>query len=453
MKFILSIDQGTTGTTAALIEADTLKFVCKVNKEFPQHFPKPGWVEHNLDDIWTTIGATITEVLTKSHTRADQIVTIGITNQRETICAFNKDGAQLHNALVWQDRRTSSFCASVPTQMKDKIKSLTGLPTDPYFSGTKMNWLLKNCEAVQEALKEDNLRFGTIDTYILYQLTSGESFATEASNASRTLIYDIHKNCWSQELCDFLEVPQKVLPEVKSSFGEFGLTKGLSFLPDGIPITGILGDQQSALFGQAGHEKGMSKCTYGTGAFFLLNTGNECMTSEGLLSTIAYRDGEDTYYALEGSSYIAGAAVQWLRDSLQIIESSPAVEALAKSASDESCENVLFLPFFSGLGSPYWVPEAQGAIVGLTRDTARPQIARACLEGITLSINDLISSVVKDSGMELKELRVDGGAVVNDFMMQIQANFSELEVVRPSIIETTAYGAACASCHWSQVDE
>ncbi len=446
MKFILSIDQGTTGTTAALINSSDLSFVAKVNREFPQIFPKPGHVEHDLNDIWTTVGATVTEVITKAGVKSTDIISIGITNQRETICAFNKSGTPLHNAIVWQDRRTAEYCSSLTDELKTKIKSKTGLPTDPYFSGTKIKWLIDNIAEVSKAQIDNDLCFGTIDTFLLYKLTSGASFYTEPSNASRTLIFDIHKGKWSSELADFLGVSINTLPEVLPSFGNFGKTSGLSFLPDGIPITGILGDQQSALFGQGGHEKGMSKCTYGTGAFFLLNTGTEAINSEnGLLTTVAYQEGETLYYALEGSCYIAGAAVQWLRDSLHLIESSPAVEKLALEASNESCENILFLPFFTGLGSPYWIGNSQAAIVGLTRDSGRAQIARATLEGIALSINDLLQSVEQDSSISLSELRVDGGAVANNFLMQIQSNISGIKVVRPEIIETTVFGAACAS--------
>ncbi len=446
MKYILSIDQGTTGTTAALINSKDLSFVSKVNREFPQIFPKPGHVEHNLTDIWTSVGSTVTEVITKAGIESSDIISIGITNQRETVCAFTKTGVPLHNAIVWQDRRSAQYCESLSSDIKKTIKSKTGLPTDPYFSGTKMKWLIDNIPSISEAQKNNNLCFGTIDTFLLYKLTSGSSFYTEPSNASRTLVYDIHKGSWSSELTSLFGIELSSLPEVLPSFGSFGITKGLSFLPDGIPITGILGDQQSALFGQGGYTKGISKCTYGTGAFFLLNTGTEAINSEnGLLTTVAYQEGDKLYYALEGSCYIAGAAVQWLRDSLHLIESSPAVEKLAQEASNESCENILFLPFFTGLGSPYWISNSQAALVGLTRDSGRAQIARATLEGIALSINDLLQSVEQDSGFSLNELRVDGGAVANNFLMQIQSNISGLKIVRPEVIETTVFGAACAS--------
>ena len=446
MKFILSIDQGTTGTTAALLNAKDLSFVATVNREFPQIFPKPGYVEHNLNEIWTSIGSTVTEAITQANIDPKDIQSIGITNQRETFCAFNKKGIPLYNAIVWQDRRTSSYCESLSKETQTNIKNKTGLPTDPYFSGTKAKWLIDNIQDIKDAQNSGDLRLGTIDTFILYKLTSGDSFYTEPSNASRTLLYDIHKTKWSKELTEFFGVKLTDLPEVLPSFGEFGKTNGLSFLPDGIPITGILGDQQAALFGQGALSKGKSKCTYGTGAFFLMNTGTEPIHSNnGLLTTIAYQDTEHTYYALEGSCYIAGAAVQWLRDSLQMIESAPIVEQLARQASDDSCENILFLPFFTGLGSPHWVSNSQAALIGLTRDSGRAQIARATLEGIALSINDLLQSVVQDSGISLNELRVDGGAVANNFLMEVQANISGLKIVRPQVIETTVFGAACAS--------
>jgi glycerol kinase len=347
---------------------------------------------------------------------------------------------------VWQDRRTHEFCRSVESKQKEIIRLKTGLPMDPYFSASKIRWLIQNNEQVKEALSNDDCLFGTIDTYLLYRLSGCESFATEPSNASRTLLYNIEESRWDRELAKFFEVPLNTLPEVQSSFGIFGKTAGLSFLPDGISISGILGDQQAALFGQAGFEKGMSKCTYGTGAFYLVNTGEKLQrSSHGLLTTVAYQENGKNYYALEGSSYIAGAAVQWLRDNLKIIRSSSEVEALAKKADDASMENILFLPFFTGIGSPYWVADSQAALIGLTRDTENSQIARACLEGITLSINDLVRSVEKDLNQKIPELRVDGGGVVNDLMMSMQSAFSNLKVVRPKVIETTAFGAACAA--------
>jgi len=448
MGYILSIDQGTTGTTSVLINDQTFEFVGKVNQEYPQIYPKPGWVEHNLNDIWKSTTDTISAVLDKYSVNADEISSIGITNQRETTCAFDKSGTPLAHAIVWQDRRTGEFCEELKSQGHEgKIKEITGLPIDAYFSATKMRWLLRNDSNVQKAASEDNLRFGNIDTFLLYKLTSGESFATEASNASRTLLMCLESGTWSKELTSLLEVDQKFLPEIKDSFCQFGKTKGLGILPDGIPITGILGDQQAALFGQAGFNNGDIKCTYGTGAFMLLNTGEEIKRStNGLLSTVAYQQDGKRVYALEGSCYIAGAAVQWLRDNLKLFPESPEIEPLAEQVNDlESMKNVLFLPFFTGIGSPYWQSDATGAIVGLTRDTGIPQIARACLEGIAYSINDLLQAMKEDSKTSIEEMRVDGGAVANNLLMNIQASLSNCNIIRPKVIETTAYGAALAS--------
>lgn len=444
MSFILAIDQGTTGTTAALINAKTFQFVEKVNQEYPQIYPKPGWVEHNLNDIWLSVSSTIKQVLQKSNISAEDIISIGITNQRETTCAFDRAGNPLCNAIVWQDRRTADFCRDNKSH-ENKIRAATGLPLDPYFSATKMRWMLLNNEAVKTASKKDDLLFGTIDTFLLYKL-SGQH-ATEPSNASRTLLYNLQSLKWDSSLTEFFGINEKTLPQIKPSFGEFGKTKSLKFLPNDIPITGILGDQQSALFGQAGHSKGSLKCTYGTGAFMLLNTGDQPVVSNnGLLTTVAYQDNKKTYYALEGSCYIAGAAVQWLRDNLKIIKTSPEIEMLAKQVGSlEEMEHILFMPFFTGIGSPHWVAEAKAAIIGMTRDTGAPHLARACLEGIALSINDLASAMAADTKLKVESMRVDGGAAANDLLLEMQATFSQLNVIRPKVIETTAYGAALAA--------
>ena len=449
MKYILSIDQGTTGSTACLINAETFAFIGKVNKEYPQIYPKPSWVEHNLNDIWSSVEFTIQEVLKSNQATSSQIVAIGITNQRETTCAFNKAGIPLANAIVWQDKRTSDFCQELKARnnLSEKIKILTGLPIDPYFSATKMNWLLKNNTAVKEAAKNNDLFFGTIDTFLLYKLTGNVSHKTDASNASRTMLMNLETTQWDQELLDLFEVKKEFLPSIEDSFHQFGVTKNLSFLPDGIPITGILGDQQSALFGQAGFYQGEMKCTYGTGAFLLLNTGKKLIYSKaGLLTTVEYRYQGKVCYALEGSSYIAGAAVQWLRDNLKIISKSSEVEALALEVKNlDELKNILFFPFFSGIGSPYWNAEAKASIVGLTRDSNRSHIAYACLEGIALSINDLIMAMRKDTGLAIDTLKVDGGAVENNLLMKLQASISETKIIKPKVIETTAYGAALAA--------
>jgi glycerol kinase len=448
MGYILAIDQGTTGTTAALIEDKSFTFIDKVNHEYPQIYPEPGQVEHNLNDIWKSVETTVSEVLKNNKVEPTDISSIGITNQRETTCPFDNQGNPLAHAIVWQDRRTADFCEELKGKGHEKtFKVKTGLPLDSYFSGTKMNWLLNNNENIKKASKENNLKFGTIDTFLIYKLTNSKSFSTEASNASRTLLMDLKTSSWDDQLLDILGVKKDYLPEIKNSFDNFGVTEGLNFLPDGIPITGVLGDQQSALFGQAGYKKGSIKCTYGTGAFVLLNTGEDLLTSSnGLLTTVAYRKNGKNYYAFEGSSYIAGAAVQWLRDNLKIISNAAEIESLANEVKNiDDVKNIYFFPFFSGIGTPYWNAHAKAAIVGLTRDSGRPHIARACLEGICLSINDLINAMKKDAGFNLEELKVDGGAVVNNLLMEMQATISDLKLIRPKVIETTAYGAALAS--------
>ena len=381
--------------------------------------------------------------------QGSQILAIGITNQRETTCAFNRSGTPLANAIVWQDRRTSDFCQELnsKTGLTEKIKTLTGLPIDPYFSATKMNWLLKNNPTVKDAAAKQDLLFGTIDTFLLYKLTNHTSHKTDASNASRTRLMNLKTTAWDQELLDLFEIKKEFLPTIEDSFHLFGTTKGLSFLSDGIPITGILGDQQSALFGQAGFAKGEMKCTYGTGAFVLLNTGEQLIYSKaGLLTTVEYRHKGKTCYALEGSSYIAGAAVQWLRDNLKIISKSSEVEPLAREVKNlDELKHILFFPFFSGIGSPHWNAEAKASIVGLTRDSGRSHIAFACLEGVALSINDLLSAMKSDTGLTIETLKVDGGAVENNLLMELQASISETRIIKPKVIETTAFGAALAA--------
>jgi glycerol kinase len=446
MGYILSIDQGTTGTTALLIESGEHKLIGKVNNEFPQIFPTPSQVEHNLNDIWASVKRSTQQVLENCNVAPDEIIAIGITNQRETTCAFNKAGDPLANAIVWQDRRTADFCEQIKKRDDyNDIVSKTGLPVDPYFSATKMNWLLSNNTDVKSAADNDDLRFGTIDTFLLYKLTAGGSFATEASNASRTLLMDLESCEWSDKLIDIFEVNKSFLPEIKGSFGNFGVTSGLDFLPDGIPITGILGDQQAALFGQAGFTRGEMKCTYGTGAFLLLNTGEEIVKSKnGLLTTVAYKHKGKACYALEGSTYIAGAAVQWLRDNMSFFKESHEVEAKAREVKDipKEMAHLLFMPFFTGIGTPHWNSEAKATITGMTRDTNQSHLSLACLDGIALSIQDCLAAMTEDLNEKINTLKVDGGAVKNDLLMEIQATISDLEIVRPQVIETTGYGAA-----------
>lgn len=442
-SFYLALDNGTTGSQCLLIDAETFQFIDTTKKEYPQIYPKPGWVEHNLDDIWHTIEVTTKTMLEKHKISPEQIKAIGITNQRETTCAFDKNGKALANAIVWQDRRTSERCLLLKNE-ESKIKAKTGLPIDPYFSGTKMEWLLNHSLPVKEAGEIGNLKFGTIDSFLLYRLTGNSVHATEPSNASRTLLYNLNTGDWDDELLKLFNIKREYLPKVQDTFSHFGKTKGLSFLPDGIPITCLFGDQQSALFGQGVFEKGGMKCTYGTGAFLLLNIGTEFRLSQnGLLTTVAYQFNGKKYYALEGSSYICGAAVQWLRDNLNLFSNSSEVENLARKITNlEQVENLLFYPYFSGIGSPHWKPEAKAAILGLSRDSKNEHLSYACLEGIALSIFELVQAFEHDSSTKIQNLNVDGGATKNNLLMQMQANILNANVIRPQVTETTGYGAA-----------
>jgi glycerol kinase len=444
MKYILAIDQGTTGSTALILDAKTLKVLAKEKVDYRQIYPKPAWVEHDLEEIWSSVGDSVKAVIKEAKIEPKDISAIGITNQRETTCAYDKKGKPLHHAIVWQDRRTASYCEEHRDEYEKTCRSKTGLPLDPYFSGTKMRWLLDHVPAVKVAADRKDLCLSTIDTFLCHRLTSGKSYVTEASNASRTMLMNLETFQWDDELLKFFGVSKDFLPEIKESFTTFGETKGCSFLPDGVPILSILGDQQAALFGQACINEGDIKCTYGTGAFLLLNIGEKIVHSKtGLLTTAAYSFRGRKVYALEGSAYIAGAAVQWLRDNLKSIKASPEVESLAREVKDLSqMEHVLFLPFFTGIGTPYWNSHAKAAIVGLTRDTHNGHIARACLEGIALSVNDSVESFKKDFPKNLNDIRVDGGAASNDLLMQIQANFSQKTILRPKVTDTTAFGVA-----------
>lgn len=443
MTYLLAIDQGTTGTTSLLLDASNLKIIDKEKSDYRQIYPKPGQVEHDLEDIWLSIKLSVEAVVRRTQINPTKIKAIGITNQRETTCAYDKTGKPLHHAIVWQDRRTSDYCLKHSERYNEVCRKKTGLPLDPYFSGTKMRWFLDNVPSVKEAADKNNLRLSTIDTFMVHRLTGGEHFVTEASNASRTMLMNLETFQWDSELLSFFGISQAFLPQIKESFTDFGKTKNVGFLPDGIPILSILGDQQAALFGQACVKVGDIKATYGTGAFLVLNTGEKLIhSSTGLLSTVAYSFQGKKIYALEGSAYIAGAAVQWLRDNLKCIKSAPEVSQLALEVTDMGqMEHVLFLPFFTGIGTPYWNASAKGAIVGLTRDTHNGHIARACLEGIALSLNDSVSSFKKDFP-QMNEIRVDGGAAANDLLMQIQADFSQKSILRPEVIDTTAFGVA-----------
>ena len=443
MNYLLAIDQGTTGSTSLLIDAKTYKVIEKEKIDYPQIFPQPSWVEHNLENIWDSVRTSIETILKRSKIDAKEILAIGITNQRETTCAYDKQGNPLYHAIVWQDRRTASFCDEHRAKYQTDHQQKTGLPLDPYFSATKMRWLLDNVPAVKAAADKNNLLLSTVDSFLLYRLTSGKSFATEASNASRTMLMNLETFQWDDELLKFFGISKSFLPGIKESFTNFGSTQGCSFLPDGIPILSILGDQQAALFGQACVNVGDLKCTYGTGAFLLLNTGSEIVHSQtGLLTTAAFSHKGQKIYALEGAAYVAGAAVQWLRDNLKSIKSSLEVEMLANEVTDmKQMEHILFMPFFTGIGTPYWNSEAKAAILGLTRGTENSHIARACLEGIAFSVNDSVSSFKKDF-QHLNDIRVDGGASSNNLLMQFQANFSNKKILRPEVIDTTAYGVA-----------
>ncbi len=440
-KYVLAIDQGTTGSTALLIGEDML-VKAKGYREFRQIYPEPGWVEHDLEDIWDSVRAAVRDALQTADVDGSEIVAIGITNQRETVGIWEKNsGKPVYNALVWQDRRTANRCAMLKEEgWEEKISEKTGLLLDPYFSGTKIEWMLQHIEGIEERAKAGELAAGTIDTFLVWRLSGGKAHITDVTNASRTLLFNIHKLDWDNELLELFGIPRVLLPEVKSSSEVYGTTLGLDFLPDGIPIAGIAGDQQAALFGQACFEFGDAKCTYGTGAFMLVNTGNKpVMSKNRLLTTVAWQIGNETVYALEGSAFIAGAAVQWLRDGLKIIDSAPEIEELAKQVEDS--EGVVVVPAFVGLGAPHWRADARGIITGITRGTTRAHIARATLEGIALEIYDLASAMEQDMGAEIGTLKVDGGAAANNLLMQLQADLLRTPVVRPKIIETTGLGA------------
>ena len=421
MDYILAIDEGTTGTTALLMDAD-LNRVAEATVDFEQYFPKPGWVEHDPNEIWTAVGHTVREVL--KHIDPRKIMAIGITNQRETICFWDRQTNEpLARAIVWQDRRTSEACEILRAKGTEPFfQERSGLLIDPYFSGTKVAWALQNWGEVKNAQKAGRLAVGTIDSYLIARLSGGAVHATEPSNASRTQCFNIHKHAWDADLCNAIGVPMDIWPEVRPSVGTFALTRGFAGLPDGIPITGVLGDQQSALLGQACVKEGMAKCTYGTGAFLLLNTGRKPAKSRHrLLTTVAWALSEDSYtYALEGSAFIAGAAVQWLRDGLKLIRDASEIEALAESVP--TSEGVVFVPALTGLGAPYWDSTATGMFTGLTRGTTRGHIARAVLEGIALQNADILSAMQKDLGKPLAGLNVDGGAAANNLLMQFQAD-------------------------------
>ena len=440
-KYILALDQGTTSSRAILFDAEGRP--CAVEqREYPQIYPHPAWVEHNPEDIWQSQLEVAQRLLEKQGVSAKEIAAIGITNQRETTVLWDrKTGAPIGNAIVWQDRRTTALCGELTREGHLPLfRERTGLPLDPYFSGTKVRWMLDNTPGLRERAERGEIAFGTVDCFLLWRLTGGRVHATDVSNASRTLLYNIHRQEWDEEILKILAIPASLLPQVLPSSHVFGETEAHLF---GSPILigGMAGDQQAATFGQACHAPGMAKNTYGTGSFLLLNTGTTARTSQnGLLTTIAWRLQETTTYALEGSVFVTGAAVQWLRDGLQIIQSAAEVEPLAASVPNSG--GVYFVPAFVGLGTPYWDAYARGTMVGLTRGTGRAHIARATLEAVCFQSRDVLEAMQNDSGNALTELRVDGGMTQNALLLQMQADILGIPVVRPAVTETTALGAA-----------
>ena len=442
-EVILAVDQGTTGTTIAVMAGDgTLRG--SVNHEFPQIYPQPGWVEHDPEAIWASTLKGIRSVFRKGLAKPEEVVAIGITNQRETSLLWDRDtGRALNNAIVWQCRRTTDFCDKLKRAGHESdIRAKTGLLLDPYFSASKFRWLLDNTDGIARKLKQGKVAAGTIDSFLLWRLTGGAVHATDVSNASRTSLLNLDSQQWDEDLLQLFGVPRHTLPEVVPSSAVLGHTKGVRELPDGIPITGIAGDQQAALFGQACFKPGDAKCTFGTGSFILMNTGAERLVSEaGLLTTIGWQLGQGgpVTFALEGGAFICGAAVQWLRDELGIIKSSPDIEALAASVPDSG--GVEFVPALAGLGAPHWDPEARGMICGLTRGSGRGQIARATLDAMALQNADILKLMEAEAGMRMKALRVDGGAAANNLLLQLQADYLGRKLIRPHVIETTVAGA------------
>ncbi|MDP4222389.1 MAG: glycerol kinase GlpK [Bacteroidota bacterium] len=454
-EFILSFDQGTTSSRAIVFDRRGLS-IAAAQKEFTQIFPKPGWVEHNPDEIWSSQIGVATEAMAKAGLGSTDIAGIGITNQRETTIVWNrKTGKPVYNAIVWQDRRTAEFCDRLKNEGKSEIiLKKTGLIIDAYFSATKVRWILENVKDARKLAEKGELAFGTVDSWLIWNLTGGGLHVTDVSNASRTMLFNIHTLEWDRELLDIFRIPASLLPDVRSSSEIYGYTSGQ--FATKIPVAGIAGDQQAALFGQMCTEPGMVKNTYGTGCFMMMNIGSKPIESKSrLLTTIAWKTGNQTQYALEGSIFIAGAVVQWLRDGLGIITRSADVEKLAAKVNDS--EGVYFVPAFAGLGAPHWNQHARGTIVGITRGTTSAHIARAALDSIAFQALEVLKAMEKDSGIKIRELRVDGGATVNENLMQFQADLLRADVVRPKITETTALGAAylagLAVKYWASMEE
>lgn len=454
--YILSIDQGTTSSRAIIFNSNG-EIVAIAQREFTQIYPKAGWVEHDPMEIWSTQLAVVTEVIVKAGLTVSDIKAIGITNQRETTVVWDKEtGKPIYNAIVWQDRRNAAYCDEIKARgLADKIQAKTGLIIDSYFSATKARWILENVEGAREKAEAGKLAFGTIDTWLIWKLTAGEKHVTDVTNASRTMLYNIHTLSWDEELLELFSIPKIMLPEVKSSSEVYGVTAG-RILAAKIPIAGIAGDQQSALFGQMCTEIGMVKNTYGTGCFMLMNIGEKPkISANNLLTTIAWQINGEVNYALEGSIFIGGAVVQWLRDEMGLISKSADIETLAKKVKDT--DGVYVVPAFAGLGAPHWDQHARGTITGLTRGTNKSHIARAALESIAYQTMDVLKAMEADAGINITELRVDGGATANDLLMQFQADLLNCKVIRPEVTEVTAIGAAylagLATGFWKSIDE
>ena len=440
-KYILAIDQGTTSSRAILFNKRG-EMVASAQKEFPQYFPKPGWVEQDANEIWLSVLNVYMEVLVRGKIKAEEIAAIGITNQRETAIVWDKNtGEPIYHAIVWQSRQTAEICKQLTEDGREEmIREKTGLLIDPYFSATKIKWILDNVDGAREKADKGELLFGTVDSWLVYKMTGGKVHATDYSNASRTLLYNIYDLKWDEELLALFGIPASMMPKVCPSSGMFGKTEG-KFFDTAIPIMGIAGDQQAALFGQMCYEPGTAKNTYGTGCFMLMNTGTKPAKSEhGMLTTIAWGIDGKVEYALEGSVFVAGSAIQWLRDGLKMIESAPQSEELAKTVSDS--DGVYVVPAFVGLGAPYWKPDAKGAVFGLTRGTTKAHFVRATLDSLAYQSTDIIRAMMLDSGIELQKLKVDGGAVKNNLLMQFQSDILGVPVERPVVSETTALGAA-----------
>lgn len=455
-QYILALDQGTTSSRAIVFDKGG-NIVSVAQKEFTQIFPQSGWVEHNANEIWSTQIGVAAEAVTQANLSVRQVAAIGITNQRETAVVWNRQtGQPIYNAIVWQDRRTATFCDQLKAEGKSElIQQKTGLVIDAYFSATKVRWILDNVPGARDMAARGELCFGTIDTWLLWKLTNGKVHATDVSNASRTMLCNIHTLQWDGELQDIFGVPGNMLPQIRSSSEVYGHTENV-LTSSSIPIAGIAGDQQAALFGQMCIEEGMVKNTYGTGCFMLMNTGTRPVaSSNALLSTVAWKIGGITHYALEGSVFIGGAVVQWLRDGLQLIRASDEIEALALQA--DSTDGVYIVPAFAGLGAPYWNQQVRGTVTGISRGTNRAHIARAALESIAYQTMDVLAAMEADSGIKIAQLRVDGGATVNNFLMQFQSDMLNCTVVRPDVSETTALGAAylagLAVGYWKDIEE